>query len=149
MPLGVGLFTLLTGSVLMTTRLKNRPRPWGMMECVKAPAGMSVAPVYLSKHAHLLSDQVTIGSRRGADLRLFGDKIAPDHAQFRATDSRTYERVGKPPKLVPVDRLVTILQSTGGPLKVNNQLVPMGQLSVPLLSGMRVGIGDYEFIYRE
>lgn len=152
LPLGaLGVGSFIVASVI-ASYLASRSRPWGTLKPTKVPAGQTPpSPINLASSAGLIhAGQVVIGSGNGAGIRLTGGKVRPAHAAVKLTRQSVTERVGKPPKPMQVEKLVNVVENlSDGLVKVNNVAVPKGQRSVPLRSGLRVVIGEYEFEYRE
>jgi hypothetical protein len=152
-PLLIGLGgALLIIGVVAAGYLSSRPRPWGTLKGVKAPTGQYLpSPISIASAAGFLhAGKVVIGSGARAQIRLQDGKVRPAHAVIKVARQTQPERVGKPPKVVQVEKRVNVVENlSDGLVKVNNVSVPKGQQSVPLRSGMHITIGDYELEYSE
>jgi hypothetical protein len=148
LPLGLSGLVTLIGGGLLATYLANRPRPWGALKPVKVPVGQALPAVLSIKPGWLNSGQALVGSGRSAQLRLTGGQIQSRHAAIKVTRQTVQEKIGRPPKMTNVNKLVNVIEALdGGVVKVNGVAVPQGQQSLPLKNGTSVTLGEYEFIY--
>jgi len=148
---GAGVALLVAGMVA-AGYLSGRPKPWGVLEPIKVPAGQIRLPsIFLASAAGLIHpERVVIGSGKGANVRLTGGAVRAKHAAIHIARQPVTERVGRPPRPVRILKSVSVVENLGdGVVKVNNVTIPRGRRSAPLRSGARVIIGEYEFEYRE
>ncbi len=150
-PLGGSGILLIVAAAVAGSILSSRPRPWGSLRPVKVPAGVTPASVTLAGAASFFHpDQVLIGDRAKAGVRLRGGGVRARHAAIRLTETTVTERAGRPPKPIKVRRRVNVVQNlSGGLVRVGNVSLAKGETSQPLRPGTRLHLGEYEFEYRE
>jgi hypothetical protein len=148
---GIGVVVLLATAALASI-LASRDRLAGALKPIKVPAGQIMPTTILLSSAggFFHPAEALIGSGAGTAIRLPGGNVRPRHAVIKSNRTKVLERIGRPARNIWVEKRVNVIESQGdGLVKVNNVTVPKGQKSVPLRSGMKLQIGEYEFEYRD
>ncbi len=144
---GLGLATL---AIVSLGHLRSRPRPWGALQPVKGPSGQPLPGLLTIQSGFFKPGQAIVGSGRGVNVRVLNGQVLPKHAAIIVDKQQVTERIGRPPKSVTVEKMVMVVRNiNSGTVRVNGVMVPPGQQSVALKSGMPIVIGDYEFRYSE
>ncbi len=149
-PIAGTFMVLLAGLITLRSYLLARPHPWGVLQPVTSdsrfPTGIHLAAARRNRYAA----RVTIGSNARSDIRINGEKMTPHHAVIKAVRISVVEKTGRPPRFIPIQKLVNVIENTGpGAVVVDHQNVAFGQQSLPLRPGIHIRIGNDEFVYRD